>query len=1169
MKAVLNLCIAISICLQTASFGAAKDPFADVVRPTEPLTPADELKSFHLPPGFEAQIFAAEPEISKPMNMAFDNRGRLWITQSREYPFPAPKDRKGRDEIKVLEDTDGDGRADKITTFADGLNIPIGLYPYRNGVIAFSIPNISYYEDTDGDGRSDKQELLYGPLGFEKDTHGMTSAFRRGFDGWLYACHGFNNTTTIKGKDGHAITMNSGNTYRMKPDGSRVEYFTHGQVNPFGLMFDPLGNLYSADCHSSPIYQLLRGGYYPSFGKPDDGLGFGPVMMTHTHGSTAIGGVVFYAGQNFPPEFRSNIFVGNVMTCRVNRDRLEDHGSTRLAKEQPDLLSSDDPWFRPVDLQLGPDGGVYIADFYNRIIGHYEVPLTHPGRDRERGRIWRITYRGGAKKPIPTRRFDFRKSSANQLVDALDDENFTYRMLAMNELVDRVGSAAAAPLRKAVERAKNSFQKVHSLWALEQLGTHDSGLIAKLAADKDPAVRAHAIRTLSENSSWSQEDRLLTIAALKDSDAFAQRAAAEAAGQHPAFENVQPLLALIQAARNADTHLLYAARMALRDQLVPEQIMGRVAQARWIEKDRRILTDVASAVRSPAAAGFLLGYLQGQQESRETTSRYLKHIVRYIPEDRLNQLAAFVQAKFGSDLDLQTALFRSLQEGVAQRGIYLTPAIKAWGVELARQLLSGPGEQLSWINTPLEGSANSANPWVIQARISADGNQSANFLCSLPNGEQLTGVLRSAEFEIPARLSFYLAGHDGYPDKPMGKKNIVRLCRALDHSVVQQTPPPRNDVGQKITWDLSRAAGEKGYLELVDGDAGGAYAWLAAGRFDPPVVSVPAANPSQISQRQQSGAEIARTLKARQVEPDLARLFSRRVAEPETRALAARALAAIAPNSALPLLAGSLNDAEESLSLRERIAQAIGEVNSSASAAALIEALRSSPHRLAVKITEALSSTPDGAEQLLAAIELRKASPYLLQQKSVKERLNASKVAGVPDRVAKLTAWLSPIDAEREKLVEERRKSYKRGSGNLATGAKIFEQNCAVCHQVDGKGGLIGPQLDGLASRGAERIIEDILDPNRNVDGAFRYSTVTLDDDRVITGLQRREEGELVIFADATGKEISVPKKQIKERIQSESSLMPDNFGELIATNDFNNLLAFLLSKGAKSASQK
>src|SRR5439155_24740384 len=132
------------------------------------------------------------------------------------------------------------------------------------------------------------------------------------------------------------------------------------------------------------------------FGKPHDGLGFAPDICTHNHGSTALAGMVHYDAEDFPPEYRGNTFIGNVMTCRINRDSLVEHGSTRIAKEAPDFLSSYDPWFRPVDLQLGPDGAIYVADFYNRIIGHYEVPLDHPGRDRDRGRIWRILYVGQA-----------------------------------------------------------------------------------------------------------------------------------------------------------------------------------------------------------------------------------------------------------------------------------------------------------------------------------------------------------------------------------------------------------------------------------------------------------------------------------------------------------------------------------------------------------------------------------------------------------------------------------------------------------------------------------------------------------------------------------------------------------------------------------------------------
>src|SRR6185503_45036 len=191
-----------AICVVVAGSANAADPFAEFVRSTDPRTAQDELKAFHVPEGFEVQLVAAEPDIGKPMNMAFDARGRLWVSQSYEYPYPAPLDKPARDSIKVLSDFAEDGHARKITTFADGLNIPIGLYPYKDGVIGFSIPRIHFFRDTDGDGKADKRDVLLARLGFEKDTHGMTSAFRRGYDGWLYADHGFNNDSTLTASDG-------------------------------------------------------------------------------------------------------------------------------------------------------------------------------------------------------------------------------------------------------------------------------------------------------------------------------------------------------------------------------------------------------------------------------------------------------------------------------------------------------------------------------------------------------------------------------------------------------------------------------------------------------------------------------------------------------------------------------------------------------------------------------------------------------------------------------------------------------------------------------------------------------------------------------------------------------------------------------------------------------
>ena len=389
------------------------DPFADDVRKTEPLNPDEERTKLHVPAGFEVQLVACEPEIGKPMNMALDAGGRLWITQSREYPYAAPLDKPGRDKIQVLSDFNENGRARKVTTFAD--------------------------------------------------------------------------------------------------------------------------------CHSSPVYQLLRGAYYPSFGKPHDGLGFGPEICTHSHGSTAIAGMVYYAADRFPPEYRDNTFVGNVVTCRINRDSFEQHGSTRVAKEEQDFLRSDDPWFRPVDLQLGPDGALYVADFYNRIIGHYEVPLTHPGRDRERGRIWRIVYRGSSGKADKNadensraERVDISTATPQELIRELATANITRRMLAMNDLVDRIGPECVSAVKKMMgESGSTEFQKIHGLWILSRLGGLDEKTLTSAAGAKEPGVRVHAMRVLSESPAWSPEQQGLLLEGLKDPESYVQRAAADAAGRHP------------------------------------------------------------------------------------------------------------------------------------------------------------------------------------------------------------------------------------------------------------------------------------------------------------------------------------------------------------------------------------------------------------------------------------------------------------------------------------------------------------------------------------------------------------------------------------------------------------------------------------------------------------
>jgi putative heme-binding domain-containing protein len=1156
--------------------GVAGDPFAENVRSTPWLSPEQEQRSFHLPPGFQINLFAAEPDIAKPMNMAFDERGRLWVTVTVEYPYPAPPDRLGRDSIRILEDTDGDGRADRVSTFVDGLNIPIGLYPYKNGVIAWSIPNIWHFQDTDGDGRADRREVLYGPLGWERDTHGMNSSFTRGFDGWLYATHGFNNDTTVRGKDGHEVSMNSGNTYRLRLDGARIEQYTWGQVNPFGLCFDPRGNLYSADCHSEPVYALLRGGYYPSFGKPHDGLGFAPSMIFHDHGSTAICGVLFYADDQWPAAYDDNVFTGNVMTSRIDWDALTFHGSTPVAQDQGPFVRTDDPWFRPVNIQLGPEGAMYVADFYNRIIGHYEVPLDHPGRDRNSGRIWRITYQGPEVRRSPAtgsvqRRYDISRASLEDLIAELRHPNLTRRMLAANQITDRVGSRAVSPLKRLLRAASiPACQRIHALWLLYRLGALDENLVAAPTRAAEAPVRVHAMRILTEIQPWSPGLRALALAGLKDQDPLVRRCAAEALGTHPEFENIVPLLALREQTPAADTHLVYVARKAIRDQLQAPGMLARLQLDTLREADARAIADVAPAIATADAALFLLSYLHRYEEPPESLAAALRHAARYLPEARVDELARFTRAKFEAALDIQLELFHSIQRGASQRGLALSDASRAWGAELAEKLLdSVPQGPSPWTPAPVEGANPGGNPWTVQMRPVAGRNHPVPFLTTLPAGEQAIGLLRSRPFTIPARLSFFVAGHDGSPDKPPQKKNAVRLRAAGDEAVLAQTWAPRQDQAQPVTWELAAQAGREGFLELVDADNADGYAWLAVGQFDPPVATVPTANPGAISKREQAAAELARALELRRLQPRLARLVARADTDPEARAALAGALAALRADETLGALTPLLGEPGLPGALRDAIVQAAVQNEPGPSHNLLTEAFRTASTRLQVKLAQSLAGNPGGLERLLDLVAGGHAPPRLLLERPVKEKVRARNAPQLVQRVEQLTRGVEPLDHARQESMGQLRRGYNPAAASAEEGAAVFAKNCAVCHQIDGQGALIGPQLDGIGARGLERLVEDVLDPNRNVDRAFRNTLAILEDGDVASGLFRREEGEVLIFAESTGKEFSLPKKRIKERRESETSLMPDNFVEVLAAGDFNHLMAFLLSKTATAADKK
>lgn len=1116
---------------------------APLVAPTEPLTPAEQIKKFHLPEGFEIQLVASEPDIQKPMNMNFDTRGRLWVTHSVEYPFPAKDNAQARDGLTVLANIGPDGKAKTITRFADKLNIPIGVQPLDRGreAIVWSIPHIWKLTDTNNDGKANKREILFGPFD-TADTHGNQNAFTLGPDGWIYACHGFRNHSKVKlgGKGKVVFKMQSGNTYRFRPDGSAIEQYTHGQVNPFGLCFDPNGDIFTADCHSKPVTMLLRGGYYPSFGKPHDGLGFAPQTTNDDHGSTGIAGITYVQGNTFPDKYNNCLYIGNPITNKIHRDELKQTGSTYRVEKPDDFLWCEDPWFRPVDIQWGPDGALYIADFYNCIIGHYEVDLHHPKRDRTRGRIWRVIYTKAEKAKTHRLATNFTAMTTDDLKQELQDPNLSRRTLALREMVNR-GRSGNVPVKQVADYSlQHEFianadhgnrtpgplaaQCASSIWLKENIGSLTKSQVQWLAGST-PFVSRQLLKALGEREKLDDEMVAIVRSCMFKKDAVLQRFAANTMAKYPSIRNISALLTCWSGADDQDSFLIHTIRRSLREQLQALPANSKLEGLSLNPDELKRLVDISLAVPTEQAAWFTFEFLNKNETDEGFMHRCMEHVANHLPATRVNDIVAFVQKRFRGNPAKQWALYTSIQTGLDKRGVQPTVGspMGKWLATLVPQLLTSDAKEM-WLNKPLLPGGKS--PWGLRERGCTDG-KTTMFIDSIVHGEQRTGVLRSHTFKLPAKISFFMCGHNGYPGKNPTPVNHIRLV--VDGKVVVKQIPPRHDTARKYTWDLSAHSGKQGVIEIVDADSANAYAWIGVSRFEPAVVGVTGFSAAAQADRTIAAVEMVGRYRLTTVRKHVEKLLRGTDIDTSVRIAAARALSRM--GNLEPHLIDWIKD---SLSI--------------------------SPARQQLQLAQLLCTTPRGAAALLEIVDQGKASPRLLQDRGLAERFKQVATAGMQSRAAGLLQRVPDVDKALVDLITKRRDGYLKTTPNEQAGKKLFAKHCAACHRIDDVGATIAPALNGIGNRGSDRVIEDILDPNRNVDQAFRTMIIDTKDGDVISGFSARTEGKTLVLSDLQGKAIRVPEADIDSRRSSTHSPMPGNFGELMKEDEFNDLVGYLLS---------
>jgi putative membrane-bound dehydrogenase-like protein len=483
---------------------------------TPALAPDVAEKKFTVPNGFEMRLFASEPMVINPVAMTWDERGRLWVLELYEYPLGAKPGEKGRDQVKILEDTDNDGRADKVTIFADGLNLATGLALGNGGVYVGQAPHLLFFKDTDGDDKADEKQIVMTGFGLE-DRHELLNGFAWGPDGALHMTHGVFTISKVKDpyRPDESEVLLTAAVARFFPKTKKFEIVAEGASNQWGVDWDAAGNPFVSACVIDHLFHMAPGGIFVrQAGNPPFPYAYQllPSIVDHKHFMAAYAGVQIYQGNQYPAEYKGTVLMGNIHDSSVHQDRLTPNGSTFKASFIRDFVRANDGWFRPVSTQVGPDGCVWIMDWYDKYPCYQNANADPEGVDRERGRIWRVVYTGdkpGAKVPPHPEGMNLAKLSNEDLARTLKHPNIWQRRMAQRVLNDRARAGADLTsilpiLHELFAATEVPETRMAALWT-----AFSAGLITEealdLAAGSDLApARAWAARFTGERGEQSE-----------------------------------------------------------------------------------------------------------------------------------------------------------------------------------------------------------------------------------------------------------------------------------------------------------------------------------------------------------------------------------------------------------------------------------------------------------------------------------------------------------------------------------------------------------------------------------------------------------------------------------------------------------------------------------------
>lgn len=1203
----------------------------------KPNTPEQQLVTFKVPDGFEVELVAAEDEeagIGKFIAVYFDQKGRMWSMTALEYPVdgnenPAAADAlyqsRGKDKVLVFDTPFAQG-PQKPRVYADGLAIPLGILPYQDGCYALHGPDIIFLKDTDNDGKADERQTILTGFGVQ-DSHLFPHQFTRAPGGWLWMAQGaFNYSKVRRPGDAPELAIQFDQTRMAKfhPDGARFDITSNGPCNIWGLVLNGEGEAFIQEANDfgypvMPFHEYANypgcsnkqwKSYAPEFPGTADfrvgGTGLSGLVLTDAHGI-------------FPNEWSDVMLVANPITRKINSIKMHREGDRWRLEHLPDFVDSTDEMFRPVAMTLGPDGCVYIVDWYNKIISHNEVPRTHPDRDKIRGRIWRVKPK--AKQPLTVP--DFTKISGDELLAKLGSDSLAQSHLAWQTIVDRKMTELEDKLDAlSASHNKRDAATIQALWALEGLKSDriNADKIQELLKHPNRNVRREAIRVLGNVATIKAQDALSLLAnQIDDADAEVRAEVIKTAALFFAGEAGHT---------SESTEAIQREAWQILMLMVKAPLDGPVAKSTHNAKN---VIKVGDAYE------------------REFERYLIRMFLERQPEQVAAFLASFEAGQFSVESRLLAALSLDAETSVPYVAALLPRLERAPGREEVLRLVTAMDKQEASAALKAALAKPAISPAVLEAMLEIKDRVDAGKLAPLVTSfaaEMLNGNQQEQTLALRMVSGFKLSSLQGQLLKLIETSADTDLSLMATRAMGEAGSV---DVSALITLSDKAVNGavKDELLSVLAGSGHRAAADFLLGQWS----QIPALQKKSLLNRMLVTPDAAKAVTAA--------FLAGKLTESDVDGAMLERLQALLPGDAdvttilqrfdglfRPVL--SLNGSEEAWSETDATLEGAltvetwvrfdpsdrkphntdgifglpGKVDVNfyngnlrvfgfAGVGDIVVAEKTMvsgmwTHVAVTRNAEGIwklymDGEPVGVSSKAHAVALVKPrigwtaahggtrgalSDYRIwsRERSVDE-IRSQFDRGLPEgtpglvwnsasgggRWGKLQSGASMIKtgdlpptltAEQAIALDakfEKYRSLAAAPGNVETG-KAAAMLCISCHLIGGQGGNIGPNLSGVGAMGVEGILRNILTPNAAMESAYRTYRVELKDGRVLEGFQAGEDKDAVLLRTPGAEDQRIKRADIREAKFLRRSLMPEGLLDALPDQMVSDLFSYLMT---------